>query len=236
LASLELDLSPVRPDFTALDRPAWHSLGGPQMPLDVGGGAVRRLDPAYGPFAAAEPGCEGELAQHLLGSEIWLVEPEAVAAPPGLQVLREAPLLQMVADGPIAPFEDAEIVPLDEADAADMAELALATEPGPWAGQTWRYGQFHGIRIDGRLAAMAGERMRPATHLAEVSGVCTWPEYRGRGLAARLIRTVIAAMAARGEVPYLHSYASNASAIRLYESLGFRARRPMVATLLGPAA
>ncbi|MBF9151460.1 GNAT family N-acetyltransferase [Novosphingobium sp. 1Y9A] len=221
-------------NFAVLDRPVWHSLGGPQQALDLGGGHVRRLDPAYGPFAAAVAGAEADLSQHLHGGEIWLVEPEAVPAPKGLQVLRTAPLLQMIADGPIAPFEDAEIVPLGEADAAEMAELAIATEPGPWASETWRYGQFYGIRIDGRLAAMAGERMRPAPHLAEVSGVCTWPEFRGRGLAARLIRKVMAGMAARGEVPYLHSYATNASAIRLYESLGFRARRAMVATLLGP--
>lgn len=235
MASLERDLPLVRHDFTTLDRPVWHSLGGPQKALDVGVGPVRRLDPAYGPFAAAEPGHGANLAQHLHDSEIWLVEPEVVAAPPGLQILRVAPLLQMIAEGPFAPFEDPDIVPLGESDAAEMAELAIATEPGPWSSDTWRYGQFYGIRIDGGLAAMAGERMRPAVHLAELSGVCTWPEFRGRGLAARLIRKVIAGMAARGEVPYLHSYASNASAIRLYESLGFRPRRAMVATLLGPA-
>jgi ribosomal protein S18 acetylase RimI-like enzyme len=223
-----------RVDFDVLDRPVWFSLGGPQMALDVGHGQVRRLDPAYGPFAAAAAGAEGELAEHLHGSEIWLVEPEGAVAPKRLQVLREAPLLQMIADSPIAPFEDGEIVSLGESEAAEMAALAIATEPGPWASQTWRYGQFYGIRINGRLAAMAGERMRPAAELAEVSGVCTWPEFRGRGLAARLLRKVMAGMAARGEVPYLHSYASNASAIRLYESLGFRARRTMVATLFGP--
>lgn len=234
MASLDA-IVPDQLTFECLDRPVWHSLGGPQKVLDVGHGEVRRLDPAYGPFAAALPGQEPSLAEHLAEAEIWLVEPEAVAAPFGLHVLKVAPLLQMIADGPIEPYDDPEIIQLGETDAAEMAELALATEPGPWAAQTWRYGQFYGIRINGRLAAMAGERMRPAANLAEVSGVCTWPEFRGRGLAARLIRKVMAGMAARGEVPYLHSYASNASAIRLYESLGFRARRPMVATLLGPA-
>ena len=77
--------------------------------------------------------------------------------------------------------------------------------------------------------------MRPAPEFAEVSGVCTWPEFRGQGLAARLIRTVMTGMAARGEIPFLHSYAGNVSAIRLYESLGFRPRRAMVATILGKA-
>jgi predicted GNAT family acetyltransferase len=39
-------------------------------------------------------------------------------------------------------------------------------------------------------------------------------------------------MLARGEVPFLHSYAHNSGAIRLYEALGFRARRTMALTVL----
>jgi ribosomal protein S18 acetylase RimI-like enzyme len=82
---------------------------------------------------------------------------------------------------------------------------------------------------------MAGERMRPAPGIAEVSAVCTLPDFRGQGLAARLIRNVIASFAERGDTPFLHSYAHNADAIRLYESLGFRARSAMVVTVLGRA-
>jgi predicted GNAT family acetyltransferase len=80
--------------------------------------------------------------------------------------------------------------------------------------------------------AMARERMRPAPGIAEVSGVCTWPEYRGQGLAGTLIRRVMAGLTARGDVPFLHSYAGNAGAIGLYESLGFAVRREMVAMVL----
>jgi predicted GNAT family acetyltransferase len=140
----------------------------------------------------------------------------------------------MVAEHPQPPLpDDGAFIALGEGDAPEMAELALATEPGPWASLTHRYGQFHGLRdVDGRLMAMAGERMQPGPGLAEVSGVCTWPEYRGQGLAGRLIRRVMAAQVARGEVPFLHSYAANSKAIGLYESLGFRARREMIATFL----
>ncbi|MEQ1542687.1 MAG: GNAT family N-acetyltransferase, partial [Novosphingobium sp.] len=84
----------------------------------------------------------------------------------------------------------------------------------------------------GRLAAMAGERMLPGPGLGEVSGVCTWPEFQGQGFAASLIRRVMAGIAARGEVPFLHSYAGNARAIGLYETLGFRVRCEMVVTVL----
>ena len=168
--------------------------------------------------------------------EAWLVEPEDQPAAPGTRSVRTAPLLQMVAEAPVSPRpDDPHCEPLSDGDVAEMAALALATEPGPWGPLTHCYGQFYGIRIDGRLAAMAGERMRPAPGLAEVSGVCTWPEFRGRGLAGVLIRRVVAGMVARGDTPFLHSYAGNAGAIALYRSLGFVPRREMVVTILDRA-
>lgn len=221
-----------------LDRPVWNSLRGRLSHLATPHGGVLRIDPDYGPFAAAEPGAEADFTSCLRSSdhEIWIVEPEEVAPPPGLRVIRTAPLLQMIADGPLPAFDDdPEIVALSEEDVPEMTALALATQPGPWGPRTCYYGQFYGIRREGRLAAMAGERFRPAPGLGEVSGVCTWPQFQGQGMAGRLIRRVMAGLAVRGDVPFLHSYAGNAPAIRLYESLGFRARRAMVVTVLGMA-
>jgi predicted GNAT family acetyltransferase len=142
----------------------------------------------------------------------------------------------MVAEAPM-PLQpgDEEAVLLGDGDAGEMAELALATKPGPWRAKTRQFGTFYGIRRDGRLAAMAGSRMLPGPGLAEVSGVCTWPEYRGQGLAARLIRRVMAGFTARGQTPFLHSYAGNTKAIGLYESLGFAPRRAMTVTVLEKA-
>jgi ribosomal protein S18 acetylase RimI-like enzyme len=221
-----------------LDRPVWNMLRGRQAHLAVVSGTVCRIDPAYGPFAAAAPGHQAELAVLLTApaDEIWIVETAELAPPAGTQVLRTAALLQMFADGPVAAYTpDPEIEVLAEADAAEMAALAYATEPGPWRSLTHRYGTFYGLRREGRIVAMAGERMRPAPDIAEVSGVCTLPDFRGQGMAARLIRHVMAGFAARGDTPFLHSYAHNTHAIRLYESLGFRARSPMVVTVLGRA-
>lgn len=210
--------------------------------LAQGGEHALRVDPRYGPFAAARDG--GEQAQAALAAllegpddQLWLIEPEVWTPPPGTQVVRTMELLQMVADGepPVVTEPDPEIFALTEEHAAAMAAIALATEPGPWRALTHRYGQFYGIELDGRLAAMAGERMLPAPGLAEVSGVCTWPEYRGQGLARRLIMRVMEAQRARGDVPYLHSYAHNSGAIGLYESIGFRPRRTMWATVLALA-
>jgi ribosomal protein S18 acetylase RimI-like enzyme len=221
-----------------LDRPIWSLLNGPQAALAVASGAVCRIDPTYGPFAAAAPGQEAELAGLLTSAddEIWLLEAEEQVPPPGTRVLRTAPLLQMIADGPLeAAAVDPELALMTEADAPEMTALALATQPGPWRAHTHRYGPYYGLREEGRLIAMAGERMRPAPGLAELSGVCTAPDRQGRGLASRMIRRVLAGFIAEGQTPFLHSYAYNAHAIRLYESLGFRARHSLVVTVLGRA-
>ena len=219
-------------------RPVWNCLNGRQSHLAVASGAAVRIDPGYGPFAAARDTsdqAQAALTGLLTGPDdsVWLIEAEPWPAPPGTRVMRTATLLQMVAEHPQSPQpDDGEFAVLGEADAPEMAALAHATEPGPWGPRTHRYGQFYGLRHGDRLIAMAGERMLPATGLAEVSGVCTWPEFRGAGLAVRLIRRVMAAQRARGDMPFLHSFAANAAAIRLYEQLGFRRCREMVATVL----
>lgn len=219
-----------------LDRPVWGALTGRQSHLAVVNGAAVRIDPGYGPFAAArDASAEAQVALSAVldQGEAWLVEPEEWPAPPGARVERVAPLVQMVADKPaVIERGDDFAVLLSEDDNPAMTALALATEPGPWGTRTRLYGSFYGFFDGDRLMAMAGERMKPAPGFDEVSGVCTWPEFQGRGLAAKLIRRVMADMTARGATPFLHSYAGNAHAIRLYEKLGFRIRREMVATVL----
>jgi len=105
-----------------------------------------------------------------------------------------------------------------------MTALVKRTKPGPWRPRTIEMGRYVGIRIDGELVAMAGERLRPAGWV-EVSAVCTDERFRGRGLGSRLIRAVGAGIVERGELPMLHASAENVSAIRLYESMGFVFRR-----------
>lgn len=123
---------------------------------------------------------------------------------------------------------------LTDDDAGEMLALATLTVPGPYAAKTNRLGGFVGIRRDGRLLAMAGERMKPGRH-TEVSGVCTHPDHRGRGYAGFLMRLVAARILARGEEPFLHCYASNAGAIALYRRLGFEPHQSVTATVLTAA-
>lgn len=213
-----------------LDRPIWTMLTGRQAHLAEGDGAALRIDRGYGVFGvAADTGAEAQAALAALipmDGELWIVEGEPWPVPAGTREVKRAVLAQMVAEGsPPAPrVGEPAIIPLGEADAAEMATLADHAKPGPWGPATHRYGPFFGIREGGRLLAMAGQRIL-APGMAEVSGVSTWEDCRGRGLARALIGHVMRAMAARGETPFLHSYADNAGAIGLYESLGFRIRR-----------
>ena len=220
-----------------LDRPVWNALTGRQADLALASGAAVRIDPDYGPFAAARD--DSDEAQAALaatlkgpGDRIGVVEREAWPVPPGTRVLGGGDLVQMVFDGRQPDGDDdPRIKLLGEKAAAEMAALAFATEPGPWGPATHRYGDYFGIRIGRKLASMAGERMRLPGH-AELSGVSTWPEFRGQGLAAALVRRVVRDFLDRGDRPFLHCYAANAGAVALYEKLGFSTRTRMTFTIL----
>ena len=223
-----------------LDRPVWNALTTSQAHLAVATGAAVRIDPAYGPFAAARDAsdeAQAALAATLNGPDdrIGVVEREAWPVPEGTRVLGGGDLVQMVWDGP-APKgrDDPRIGPLKAKDARAMAALAHATEPGPWGPKTRCYGDYFGIRVGRKLASMAGERMRLPS-LAELSGVSTWPEFRGQGLASVLVRRVVRGFLERGDTPFLHCYAANVGAVALYEQLGFRTRARMCFTILALA-
>ena len=143
--------------------------------------------------------------------------------PPGLKSVRTGDVVQMVLTREPEAIADARIEALTEADAAEMLALAKLTEPGPFTLKAQVLGTFHGIRIDGRIAAMTGERFK-VDGFGEVSGVCTHPDFRGRGLARVLTVLVTRKILARGETPFLHVWADNTAAIRLYEQIGFTVR------------
>jgi predicted GNAT family acetyltransferase len=219
--------------FHSLDRPVWAALTTRQANLAIGDGRAVRLAAHYGIFAAAADASAENLAAlaALIPDDgpLALVEiDDRFAAVGGVQ--SRAPCHQMILDR-LTPGETGfAITKLTEADAPEMLALATLTRPGPFFSRTHELGDFVGVKENGRLVAMAGERMKP-TGFTEVSGVCTHPDYRGRGYAGGLIRAVVAPILARGETPFLHTYSSNAGAIALYQSLGFVLRRAITITL-----
>lgn len=217
-----------------LDRAVWTALTTRQAGLALSSGSVRRFAPAFSPFAASADGTAESLAglADLVprGGEVYL-QGDAMEPPSGFVLRRSAPTVLMVAErieGPAAEFALEVLAP---ADGPEMMALAHLTKPGPFAERTHELGRFVGVRRNGRLVAMAGERLKAGT-FTEVSGVCTHPDHRGHGYAGGLMRDVARTILARGETPFLHSYADNLGAISLYEKLGFVVRsRPMLFVL-----
>jgi predicted GNAT family acetyltransferase len=219
-----------------LDRPVWSMLTGRQSHLAVGDKHALRLAPDFGLFAAAaDTSTESRVALSHLVPAAGAIATVGIAEPtPGPGISTESHVLwQMVCDQltDIDREPDFEIHPLSGGDAPQMLALATLTKPGPFFARTHELGDFVGVLDNGGLLAMAGERMK-LEGFTEVSGVCTAPSVRGRGYAGALMRVVAQAILARGEVPFLHSYAHNTGAIALYESLGFRLRRELTMTLL----
>lgn len=223
------------PQGHILDRPVWAALTSVQAGFAVDAGAALRFHPDIGPLCAPrayDAAGLAALATLLPGDGILAtMESAPHPLPPGMVAEKVADLAQLVAEGPVAPFDHPAIQRLGPADAPEMLALATLTEPGPFARSTADLGTFWGIRIDGRLAAMAGERMKLPGY-GEVSAVCVHPDFRGRGLGEIVTRKAMATLAGEGFVPFLHSYADNAPALRIYAALGFRVRRVLVVTMM----
>lgn len=213
-----------------LDRPVWSSLATRHAAFAVGGERARRFAPDINPLAGARddaPESLAELAQLVpTDGPLLLLQADAVVLPAGTELATEAPGVQMVLERLAELPADPRIVALTAADAPTMLALATLTIPGPFSARSPELGEFYGVKDGGALLAMAGERMKHPGY-SEISGVCTHPDARGRGLARSLSAHVARRILARGETPYLHAYASNTAAIQLYTALGFRLRAEM---------
>jgi GNAT superfamily N-acetyltransferase len=218
-----------------LDRPVWNALKAGWADLAINMGQGLRLDPEYGPFGAVADVSSQSLAAmvNMVPSEgeLWIVEAQPMPLPTNGAVIRTVEVDQMVAEMLNPIVGDFDIIALTGADASEMYELAHLTQPGPFVARTHQLGDFFGVRHDGRLIAMAGERMKP-DGFTEVSGVCTHPDHRGHGLAGALMSVVADAIIKRGEIPFLHCFSSNRSAIAIYEKLGFKLRCQIMVAML----
>src|ERR1700688_3236593 len=218
-----------------LDHPIWNALTSTQSRLAEGGARARRYPPAVAPFAAMADmsppsfAALGELMSRSDQAVLFTTEP--VTAPAKFKILLAAPGEQMIGAPVETPMRSAEIITLGAADVPAMMELTKLTRPGPFTPRTQELGTFLGIRFDGQLVAMAGERMKPANY-TEMTAVCVHPNHRGRGYAQVLLGPVARHFVARGEVPFLHVFSNNISAIALYRRQGMEIRRRLHVAVL----
>lgn len=214
-----------------LDNPIYHALVTGNLPISRGEGAVRYLDPEIGAFAGLRDNTADQLLElhSLTGPDtpVVLFTPQPIAIPSEWRIALNKPLMQMVWQGTAQYERDDTAVPLSRVHIPEMLDLTARTKPGPFLSRTIEFGHYEGIFRDGRLAAMAGQRLHPRPY-AEVSAVCTDPAYTGQGLAGILIRNQVCRMAAEGTIPFLHVLPENTTARGLYRKLGFEDRAEMM--------
>jgi ribosomal protein S18 acetylase RimI-like enzyme len=217
-------------DDAVLDDPVGASLEGVHAPLARRHGQAAGYLPDVATFvalpAAPGPAAWADLAVLLGGSGAFADLFSSPATPPDdWSPVFALDGMQLVGPPPSGDRADeTDIVELGAADVPEMLALVERTKPGPFRPRTRELGTYLGVRSGGELVAMAGERLRPPGW-TELSAVCTAPEARGKGHAARLVRALIARIEARGERPFLHAAATNTPALGLYKGLGFEVRR-----------
>ena len=215
-----------------LDNVIWQALTSRQIhfaeALDQARKFVREVSPLAAFLEPSEVGYASLAA--LVGHDetVGLFLDHPYEARPGWEFVVGAPLLQMVCENggaARAPTHPAlEITELGSPDSPEMIELTALTKPGPFGSRTHEFGTYLGIRCEGKLVAMAGERLKVPGH-TEVSAVCTHPEHLGKGYAGILMTAVMKRIRERGETPFLHVRQDNVRAIEVYKRLGFCERK-----------
>jgi ribosomal protein S18 acetylase RimI-like enzyme len=220
-----------------LDNPTYHAMITGNANLSLGSPTARYFPAEVSPFVGLADFSEArfdELAAILPPdrSVVAVVSPVEIVIPAGWKVNYHGVGLQMMGDHARGPaLGDWEFVPLQKEHVPLMVDLAKLTNPGPFGERTIEFGHFVGVFDGDRLMAMSGHRLHPVPYI-EVSGVCTHPDYVGRGLGGTLTYFQVERIREMGEVPMLHVWAHNTRAIRLYESLGFVTRRTMHFTMI----
>lgn len=197
-------------------------------------GRVRRYEADVAPFLAL-PSAPSEQdwrdAAGLLSAGMFAAVPYSAAdLPEGWRAVRSFDLVQMIGEK-VTGAGCVEAISLGAVDVPEMLDLVAETEPGPFLPRTIELGEYLGIRRDGALVAMGGERLRP-DGWTEISAICTKAAFRGQGLASRLVGALIAGIQLRSEGVFLHVLRTNTGAIRLYEELGFRVRQTATLTVV----
>ena len=212
-----------------LDQPVWNALVSGNSNLSYGIAAAKYFDKAVSPFADVE---DQDSDNFKMLYEIMPDNQGVVIFPSINENLKAAQWsvisridgFQMVYNGPVQELKNEQTIqPLGSSNISAMLSLTKQTEPGPFAEKTIDFGHYHGIFSDNKLVAMAGQRLHPGT-FAEISGVCTHPDFTGKGFARQLILHQIRRILENNETPFLHVKSENFSAIKLYQSIGFEIR------------
>ena len=212
-----------------LDNPAWNALATGNSSLANGNDEVKYFSKDVSPFVGFKSTNNQsfktlyDLLPH--GGAIGYISPQPISIPTQWDVLQTIKCFQMIFEASKTPsLTDVDLVELTDEHVAQMLELTKLTNPGPFAPKTINFGHYRGIFEHDRLAAMAGQRLHVANY-AEISAVCTHPDFLGKGYARQLLIYQINRIKAASNIPFLHVRHDNYRAVGVYESLGFATRR-----------
>ena len=210
---------------TPIVNPVWEALTGRQKHLNTGGEIVKFFNPEVCPFVAMENWDTTNLtsleAMLPAGRSFSVMIAKTVDIPSCFEIVFSCMLYQMICRKPVKPSKDlSEIRLLSYQHVPEMLALTTLTKPGPFFQNTIGMGDYYGIVLNGQLAAMAGERLKPEG-FSEVSAICNHPEHLGRGYASLLTAHVTRKIQEEGAIPFLHVKQDNDRAIQVYQRIGF---------------
>jgi ribosomal protein S18 acetylase RimI-like enzyme len=221
------DALSIMTDSHILDNVAWNSLTTTHRHL----GKIGKIAAVYNPQISVIGGLKKNTLEAYaeLGTLSTPGVPVAVIGfkipeeLTGWRTLQVAETYQMVYNEPID-YDEVEYVELTKKDVPEMMKLVEITKPGPFSPGTIKMGRYIGIRKNSELVAMGGERMKPEGYV-EISGICTHPEYHGKGYGTAISGILTNAILEEGNTPFLHVFIQNQPAIKLYEKLGYATRK-----------
>lgn len=214
-------------DSSELDNPFWSSLRTRHRGIALRAGDAARYPADFAPFlSVADAGTNAARAFEILvapGESLYLlgVAPET---PDGWRLQTFRPLAQMICERPLEMADGPDIVELSQAHRTDVLALTALVYPHYFRPRTMEMGRYFGIYQEGRLAAVAGERLG-TDHYQEISAICTHPDFNGRGYARRLTAMLSNDNLSRGRIPFLHVSHENGRAKAMYERIGYRHRQ-----------
>jgi ribosomal protein S18 acetylase RimI-like enzyme len=214
-----------------LDYPAWNALISGNKNLSEGNEHVKYFPEDVGPFVGLHEQSydEFQILYNIIPFKrrLVIIVSKKIEIPKPWTLTEHLKALQMVhTKDTTQENTTAKIIHLQNKDVSQMLALTAMTHPGPFLKRTIEFGNYEGIFNNGKLIAMAGQRMHP-DKFVEISAVCTHPDHLGKGYAGRLIESQVRQIKANQEIPFLHVTSDNYNAIRLYKKLGFEERKEM---------
>lgn len=212
----------------APDNPFFSALASIHRDVALCEGEVLRYPAEFAPFLGIAH-ADVELAAALAalvpaGDTALLLGVAPRQLPPGWALEHMTDLAQLHCERELPVIDGPEIIALDQRHRADVLALTALVYPHYFRARTMELGRYFGIYVDGRLAAMIGERLG-TPDAREMSAICTHPDFLGRGYARRLTAFLTNQTLRAGKRPFLHVAYANARAKALYEAMGYALRR-----------